>query len=131
MVFEDDAVLDKTFGDTVRRLSYPNNFDFTAFYLPYNRSVPHKPFRFVRCYQEHGQVCNTYSPKGARKILHYLQDFGLDWPVDIWLYKQARGSRLKGYSPNLDSKEIVTVDYRVPSNIHDDDRIAVHHPGEV
>lgn len=126
MIFEDDAVLSHHFGRIIDRVTLPEEYDFVTFYLPYFQRNQLMPFSLIPAYQQHGNVCVLYSSTGAKKILGMLESEGLEWPVDIWLYKKALSNQLTGFGPHNLAIHIVTVDYEVPSNIHDDDRIEVH-----
>jgi GR25 family glycosyltransferase involved in LPS biosynthesis len=125
LVFEDDAILDAGFADC---LSEPEDVDFITYYLPYRNPHQCRPFRLVPSYQEHGNVCIWYSAQGAYKILDMLGKEGLDWPVDIWLFKKALAGELVGLGPDESSRIIVDVDYAVPSTIQEDERVRVYQP---
>jgi GR25 family glycosyltransferase involved in LPS biosynthesis len=130
VVFEDDAILHPDFRRVVD-LPAPKGHDFLTYYQPY-RSYPNLlPIRgFVPTFQQHGMVCIRYSPLGARRALNILEAHGIEWPVDIWIFKQAiQFKRLRGYSPKEVAQIVVDVDLEaVPSNIHQDERIAVYKP---
>lgn len=131
MVFEDDAVLDKYFRHSVDRLNLPEDWDFVALYYPYWGGHQQNPFSIVPTIQEHGNVCVMYSANGCKKIMKMLDEEGLEWPVDIWLFKKSKfEGTLKGYGADPQARHIVTVDDKPPTTIHEGDRIMVHHPNK-
>jgi GR25 family glycosyltransferase involved in LPS biosynthesis len=132
IVFEDDALTHPYLRTVIDKVKPPDDYDFVTYYVPYyTGNQIQLPKELVPTYQEHGMVCMRYSPKGARKILELLERDGLRWPVDIWLFKQTfETNELKGYSPIPMALHLTSVDFKPPSNIHDDDKIEVHHPGE-
>lgn len=131
LVFEDDAILSPDFSDTVNELELPDDWDFVTLYYPYYGSRQIMQFKIAPIHQEHGNVAVLYSAQGMKKIMQMLRDEGLDWPVDIWLFKKAKFEKtLNGYGAHQFSKHIVEHDFDVPTNIHEDDHIPVHHIGE-
>lgn len=125
LVFEDDAIIQNGFRAALDSINTPELADFITLYIPYRNSTQSKPFTLSAARQEHGNVCILYTAQGSRKILEMLEREGLEWPVDIWLFKKALSNQLRGYGPDLRSKVIVDVDFEVPTNIHDDERVLV------
>jgi GR25 family glycosyltransferase involved in LPS biosynthesis len=128
VVFEDDAVLSDQFGEVVKNIELPPDYDFITWYIPYAQTNTIMPVRLVPTYQEHGMVCMQYSPTGASKIMDMLATEGLEWPVDIWLFKKALAGELNGYSPGQFCRRLVRHDFDIPTSIHENERIAVHKP---
>jgi GR25 family glycosyltransferase involved in LPS biosynthesis len=134
LVFEDDAIPLEGFRYVVDNVPPPEDFDFATYYTPFRRPYQGGKFRWEESnMQEHGNIAVLYSPKGAKKILDILGEEGLEYPVDIWLFKQAKFTkRLKGYAPRIIDKVVIDHDFDVPTNIHDEERIyrAVQRKGE-
>lgn len=124
MVFEDDAIPKIGFKKIVEAVQPPDDFDFATYYTPFRNFAQAGRFQLVETGQEHGNICIMYSPDGASKILDLLDDNGIEWPVDIWLFKQNKFEKtLKGYGPRDISQVIIDHDFNVPTNIHNDERI--------
>lgn len=134
LVFEDDAIPREDFRVTINSTLPPRGFDFASYYTPERNFAQAAPFYFVETEQEHGNICMLYSAKGAAKILDMLSTEGIEYPVDIWVFKKAKFAKeLKGYSPRRISKIVVDHDFNLPTNIHNDERIfvdAVQRTGE-
>jgi GR25 family glycosyltransferase involved in LPS biosynthesis len=128
MVFEDDAIPLERFSEAINNWTLPVDYDFISLYIPFEPVNAIMPVRFEKCYQQHGIVCMLYSIKGAKKILSLLKEEGLEWPVDIWLFKQHLAGKLKGYAPNPFSHRLINHDFDIATNIHNSDRIEVHQP---
>jgi hypothetical protein len=124
LVFEDDALLRPVFREVLDNTPPPKDFDFASYYTPIRNPIQAGRFYFEETINEHGNICMMYSAKGANRILTLLEKEGIEYPVDIWLYKQAKFRKtLKGYSPRHLSHVIIDHDFDVPTNIHEDERI--------
>jgi hypothetical protein len=126
LTFEDDAIPTPFFGEALDALSSLDTFDFASLYIPYRNMGQKMPFMFGPTQQEHGNISLAYSPLGSQKILSLLEQNGMQYPVDIWLYKQGLAGSLRGFTPRLVSRVAVNHDFTLPTNIHEDDRISTN-----
>lgn len=146
LVFEDDAIVDETFGDkyTAFMQELPDDWDFAALWVPenqridylydvtYTNGLPHVKgmkhpseslFNFegseraAFVYQGYGMVSLVYSQKGGRKLVELAQDYGITGPVDCWIYEHAHMDNLKGYAPRPDYADIVAYDWSAVSHV--------------
>jgi GR25 family glycosyltransferase involved in LPS biosynthesis len=122
IVFEDDAMVDPSFNDTVGLVmnEIPDDWDFFSFFVPdnqrqdyfynvkyNNQGIPGalNGFRpptqslfyigsevIAKAYQGYSVVCTMYSPKGARRLLELTSKHGIHTPVDNFIFRHAHGS---------------------------------------
>lgn len=129
LVFEDDAILHPNFVRQIQTAGMPESYDFITYYNPHRHNNQTNRLSLATCVQEHGMVAIRYSPRGAARCLEILENEGLEWPVDIWLFKLSKfRGLLEGYGPHHNSRIIVDHNFDIPSNIHGGDRIPVHKP---
>ena len=123
ITFEDDAIPVDTFKGVMADPQFPEDFDIASLYIPMRSPSQQLRFKFGPLFQEHGNICVAYSAQGSAKILQLLRDEGLNWPVDIWIYKMGAAGKLNAYSPAQTSRVIIDHDFSLPTNIHKDKRV--------
>lgn len=147
LVFEDDAILDPCFNEKFSDLynELPEDWDFVALWVPENQRqdylydatfddhgslrvngikmpedsiyrIPEKTYAAL-VYQGYGMVSLMYSPRGGAKLRELAQRYGIDEPVDCWIYQQAHLGRLKGYAPKPEYADIVHYDWKAVSHV--------------
>lgn len=147
VVFEDDAILDPYFNTKFRDFWHelPHGWDFAALWVPENQRqdylydatfdhhgslringfktpetsiyrVPEMHYGAL-VYQGYGMVSLVYSPKGGARLVELARKYGIDEPVDCWIYQQAHLGRLEGYAPKPEHATIVHYDWKAPSHV--------------
>jgi GR25 family glycosyltransferase involved in LPS biosynthesis len=114
LVLEDDIVLDKNFLKTFSKCyrDLPEDYDFFACFhdktehkiqdsiLIQNIKPIHIGSNYIcKSYmQETNSGFMLYSKKGAQKIMDAYRKYGIDRPIDIFLFQLSRNQELNGYS---------------------------------
>ena len=132
IVFEDDAVIpdDKLFSLIMRAIMLELPSDYDAFSLAppqrhfYDRSEHDIGSELVcRSYQGYGCVSTMYSPKGARKLVDFVESEGFQYPVDCFIFEEkGLSSALETYAPMPDVTEFVTF-LEQGTSIHNTERV--------
>lgn len=129
LVLEDDVTLVEDFPERLKEYSaqLPPNFDFLSLYyfaghnwLDENSDCGLKGIH-KSINQFSGAQAIMYSPVGAKRILRLIQQFGIEYTSDCFIFNKAQKGILNGYSIKPDEPPMLTHDYIQVSSLIDPD----------
>lgn len=132
IVFEDDAVVHD--GEHFNLVMGSLMSDLPSDYDAFSLAPPQKHFYdrmkhyigsdlVCRSYQGYGCVSTMYSPKGARKLVDFVEREGFQYPVDCFIFEEGGlSSDLDTYAPMPDLPEFVTF-LEQGTSIHNTERV--------
>lgn len=106
LVLEDDAYLEKDFMTTLSKFysQLPKNFDFFSVYVDKNQKDRYSDSMSVSedlaiAYQDWSTLGYVVSKSGAKKALEYVKKFGMNEPVDWFIFRKNNNKKFKVYTP--------------------------------
>lgn len=97
IVFEDDAFVEDTIVESIKTFmeNLPKDYDVFSVYVDANqydryREIEHKINNFIsKGYQDWSTLCYIVSRKGAQKLIDRVKEYGMDAPVDWFIFRNG------------------------------------------
>jgi GR25 family glycosyltransferase involved in LPS biosynthesis len=105
LVFEDDAKLDEFFIDKYNLfLDFcPKDYDVFSIFVHENQLSRFNSSDMIndymaRGYQDWSTLCYVVSNSGAKKLLKYVKEIGMDYPTDWFIFRHGAKDIFKVYT---------------------------------
>jgi len=124
LVFEDDSLIHDDFIDkyNIAMNNTPEDFDVLSIYVDQNQYPRLQGNHYVNDYISYGYqdwstLCYVVSRQGARKMLEYVKENGMDYPTDWFIFRRGHEGIFNVYTLVPDFHPPVEIDRRYESQV--------------
>lgn len=96
LVFEDDVIIYDDFMDKYSLImnNVPEDYDVMSIFVDPNQYPRYRPDEYVndyiaKGYQDWSTLCYVISRQGAKKLIKYVHEVGMDHPTDWFIFRKG------------------------------------------
>jgi len=109
LIFEDDALLENNFMSkyNIAMNNVPSDYDVMSIFVHENQYERFHSSDYInqyvsKGYQDWSTLCYVVSRQGAKKMIDYIADRGMDYPTDWFIFRNGHNGIFNVYTLNPD-----------------------------
>lgn len=124
LVFEDDAIIHSDFMSKYNIImnNVPDDYDVMSIFVDPNQYPRCRPDHYInnyitKGYQDWSTLCYVISRQGAKKLVKYVNEIGMDHPTDWFIFRKGHVGTFNVYTVSPEFPSPLEIDHSYESQV--------------